>query len=157
MTKFLGGHGTSMGGIVVESGRFDWSADDQFPGLSQPDPAYHGLTFHETFGDFGFTMKARAVALRDLGPALSPTNAFNILTGIETLPLRMERHVRERPARSPRSWRRIRRSPGSRIRACESSESYALAQRYLPLGAGSVFTFGLKGGYAGRASGWSRA
>ena len=93
MTKFLSGHGTSMGGIVVESGRFDWSASGKFPALSEPDPAYHGLTFHETFGDFGFSMKTRAVALRDLGPALSPTNAFLILTGIETLPLRMERHV----------------------------------------------------------------
>src|SRR4029077_18287834 len=93
MTKFLSGHGTSMGGIVVESGRFDWGQGGRFPGLTEPDPAYHGLIFHETFGDFGFTMKARAVALRDLGPALSPTNAFHILTGIETLPLRMERHV----------------------------------------------------------------
>ncbi len=146
MTKFLGGHGTSMGGIVVESGRFDWSASDKFPGLSQPDPAYHGLTFHETFGDFGFTMKARAVALRDLGPALSPTNAFNILTGIETLPLRMDRHVRNalelatflatHPAVAWVSY------PG-----LPSSESHALAQRYLPFGAGSVFTFGLHGGY----------
>ncbi len=147
MTKFLGGHGTSMGGVVVESGRFDWSADDRFPGLSQPDPAYHGLTFHETFGDFGFTMKARAVALRDLGPALSPTNAFYILTGIETLPLRMERHVRNAldvarflEAHQAVAWVSY---PG-----LASSESYARAQRYLPLGAGSVFTFGLKGGYA---------
>ncbi len=147
MTKFLGGHGTSMGGVVVESGRFDWSADDRFPGLSQPDPAYHGLTFHETFGDFGFTMKARAVALRDLGPALSPTNAFNILTGIETLPLRMERHVRNAlevarflEAHPAVAWVSY---PG-----LESSESYSRARRYLPLGAGSVFTFGLQGGYA---------
>ena len=93
LTKFLSGHGTSMGGIVVESGRFDWEASGKFPFLAGPDPAYHGLDFIETFGDFGFSMKARAVALRDLGPALSPTNAFHILTGIETLPLRMERHV----------------------------------------------------------------
>ena len=93
LTKFLSGHGTSMGGMVVESGRFDWVGSGRFPFLAGPDPAYHGLNFIETFGDFGFSMKARAVALRDLGPTLSPTNAFYILTGIETLPLRMERHV----------------------------------------------------------------
>ncbi len=146
MTKFLGGHGTSMGGIVVESGRFDWSASGRFPGLSRPDPAYHGLTFHETFGDFGFTMKARAVALRDLGPALSPTNAFNILTGIETLPLRMERHVRNAleiatflAAHPAVAWVSY---PG-----LPTSEYQPLVQRYLPRGAGSVFTFGLVGGY----------
>jgi O-acetylhomoserine (thiol)-lyase len=147
MTKFLGGHGTSMGGIVVESGRFDWSAHGKFPGLSQPDPAYHGLTFHETFGDFGFTMKARAVALRDLGPALSPTNAFHILTGIETLPLRMERHV----ANALRVARFLEAHPAVAwvsYAGLESSDSYALGKHYLPLGAGSVFTFGLNGGYA---------
>jgi O-acetylhomoserine (thiol)-lyase len=147
MTKFLGGHGTSMGGIVVESGRFDWSAGGKFPGLSQPDPAYHGLTFHETFGDFGFTMKARAVALRDLGPALSPANAFYILTGIETLPLRMERHVRN----ALEVARFLEAHPAVAwvsYAGLESSPSFALARRYLPLGAGSVFTFGLVGGYA---------
>ena len=149
MTKFLGGHGTSMGGIVVESGRFDWSRDGKFPGLSQPDPAYHGLTFHETFGDFGFTMKARAVALRDLGPALSPTNAFNILTGIETLPLRMERHVRN----ALEVARFLEAHPAVAwvsYAGLESSPSFALAQHYLPLGAGSVFTFGLQGRLPGR-------
>ena len=146
MTKFLGGHGTSMGGIVVESGRFDWSAQGKFPGLSEPDPAYHGLTFHETFGDFGFTMKARAVALRDLGPALSPTNAFNILTGIETLPLRMERHVRNalEVARFLEAHPKV---AWVSYAGLESSPSFALAKHYLPRGAGSVFTFGLTGGY----------
>jgi len=146
MTKFLGGHGTSMGGIVVESGRFDWSSSGRFPGLSEPDPAYHGLVFHETFGDFGFSMKARAVALRDLGPALSPTNAFNILTGIETLPLRMERHVVNAravaaflDAHPAVAWVSY---PG-----LASSTEHARAQKYLPDGAGSVFTFGLRGGY----------
>ena len=93
MTKFLGGHGNAMGGIVVESGKFDWAQNNKFPALTQPDPAYHNLTFYETFGDFGFSTKGRAVALRDLGPTLSPTNASLISTGIETLPLRMERHV----------------------------------------------------------------
>ncbi len=91
-TKFLAGHGNSLGGVVVESGRFNW-ANGKFPSLSGPEPAYHGLNFFENFGDFAFTTKARAVALRDFGPALAPMNAFLTLTGIETLPLRMERHV----------------------------------------------------------------
>lgn len=146
MTKFLSGHGTSMGGVVVESGRFDWSASGKFPSLSEPDPAYHGLTFHETFGDFGFTMKTRAVALRDLGPALSPSNAFLILTGIETLPIRMQRHV----ANAERVAAYLEGHPQVAwvsYAGLESSPYRALAQRYLPLGAGSVFTFGLKGGY----------
>jgi O-acetylhomoserine (thiol)-lyase len=93
LTKFLGGHGNSMGGVVVESGTFDWAASGKFPSLTEPTAAYHGLTFYETFGDFGFTMKARAVALRDFGPSLAPLNAFLILQGTETLPLRMDRHV----------------------------------------------------------------
>jgi O-acetylhomoserine (thiol)-lyase len=146
MTKFLSGHGTSMGGIVVESGKFDWAASGKFPALTQPDPAYHGLNFYETFGDFGFSMKTRAVGLRDLGPALSPQNAFYILTGIETLPLRMERHVANaravaehlagHPAVAWVSYAGLTDSPYA-----------ALTAKYLPKGAGSVFTFGLKGGY----------
>lgn len=146
MTKFLAGHGTAMGGVVVESGRFDWAANGKFPFLAGPDPGYHGLDFVETFGDFGFTMKARAVGLRDLGPALSPTNAFLILTGIETLPLRMERHVAnarcvaEFLAGHPAvAWVSYAGLP--------SSPSNALAGRYLPRGAGSVFTFGVRGGF----------
>lgn len=145
-TKFLGGHGTSMGGAVIESGKFDWAQNDKFPSMTQPEPAYHGLTFYETFGDFGFTMKARAVALRDFGPALSPTNAFNTITGIETLPLRMERHVANaqkvaeflegHPAVDWVSYAGLKNSP-----------YHDLAKKYLPKGAGSVFTIGLKGGY----------
>src|SRR6202050_5196253 len=92
-TKFLAGHGNSLGGVVVESGKFDWSQGGRFPSLTEPEPAYHGLRFFENFGDFAFTTKARAVALRDFGPALAPMNAFLTITGIETLPLRMERHV----------------------------------------------------------------
>jgi O-acetylhomoserine (thiol)-lyase len=146
MTKFLSGHGTSMGGIVVESGKFDWHHSAGFPTLTEPDPAYHGLTFYETFGDFGFTMKARAVALRDLGPALSPQNAFYILTGIETLPLRMERHVtnalavaRHLSSHPAVAWVSLPSLPGAR--------DEALAAKYLPDGAGSVFTIGLRGGF----------
>jgi O-acetylhomoserine (thiol)-lyase len=146
LTKFLSGHGTSMGGVLVESGRFDWRGSGKFPFLAGPDEAYHGLDFIETFGDFGFTTKARAVALRDLGPALSPTNAFHILTGIETLPLRMDRHVAnalavaEHLATHPSvAWVSYAGLP--------SNPSHELARRYLPRGAGSVFTFGVRGGY----------
>ena len=91
-TKFLGGHGNSMGGMVVESGKFDWAASGKFPSLTEPEPAYHGLRFYENFGDFAFTTKARAVALRDYGPTMAPMNAFLTITGTETLPIRMERH-----------------------------------------------------------------
>jgi O-acetylhomoserine (thiol)-lyase len=146
MTKFLGGHGNSLGGVVVESGKFDWSAGNRFPSLSDPEPAYHGLKFHENFGDFAFTTKARAVGLRDFGPTLAPMNAFLILTGIETLPLRMERHVANAGkvaaflAADPRvAWVSYAGLP--------DSPYHALAQRYMPRGAGSVFTFGVKGGF----------
>jgi O-acetylhomoserine (thiol)-lyase len=147
LTKFLSGHGTSMGGIVVESGQFDWKGSGKFPFLAGPDPAYHGLDFIETFGDFGFSMKARAVALRDLGPALSPTNAFHILTGIETLPLRMDRHVAN--ARAVATF--LAGHPAVEwvsYAGLPSSPFHELAGRYLPRGAGSVFTFGVRGGFA---------
>ena len=112
-TKFLSGHGAALGGMVVESGKFDWSQGDRFPSLTEPEPAYHGLKFFENFGDFAFTTKARAVALRDFGPALSPMNAFLTITGIETLHVRMERHVEnaQKVAGVPR--RPTPRSPGS--------------------------------------------
>ena len=146
MTKFLGGHGLAVGGAVVESGRFDWRQSDKFPALSAPEPAYHGLCFTETFGDFAFTMHSHAVGLRDLGATLSPQNAFLILTGIETLSLRMARHsenalaVAEWLARHPRvAWVS---HPG-----LPDSPYHALQRRYLPRGAGAVFTFGVKGGY----------
>ena len=145
-TKFLSGHGTSMGGALVESGTFDWAKSGKFPSLTRPEPAYHGLNFYETFGDFGFTMKARAVALRDFGPALSPTNAFYTLTGIETLPLRMERHVANALAVA-RFLEAHPRVAWVSYAGLPSSPHHARAQRYLPRGAGSVFTFGLKGGY----------
>ena len=146
MTKFLGGHGTSMGGIVVESGKFDWAQNDKFPSMTEPDPAYHGLTFYETFGDFGFSTKAKAVALRDLGPTLAPQNAFNILTGIESLPVRMDRHLQNAQAvaeflegHPAVAW--------VSYAGLKSSAYHALAKKYLPKGPGSVFTFGVKGGY----------
>ncbi len=145
-TKFLGGHGNSMGGAVIEKGTFDWNQNDKFPSMTQPEPAYHDLIFYETFGDFGFTMKARAVALRDFGPAMSPTNAFYTITGIETLPLRMDRHVANAQAvaeflegHAAVDW--------VSYAGLKSSPSYDLARKYLPKGPGSVFTIGLKGGY----------
>jgi O-acetylhomoserine (thiol)-lyase len=145
-TKFLDGHGNSLGGIVVESGKFDWAQGGKFPALTEPEPAYHGLRFYENFGDFAFTTKARAVALRDFGPTLAPMNAFLTITGIETLHVRMERHctnsqkVAEFLATHPRvAW--------VSYAGLESSPYHALAKRYLPKGAGAVFTFGVKGGY----------
>jgi O-acetylhomoserine (thiol)-lyase len=145
-TKFLGGHGLALGGALVESGHFDWGKNDKFPGMVNPEPAYHGLIFHETFGDFGFTTKARAVALRDFGPALSPANAFYTITGIETLPLRMERHVEN--ARAVAEFLETHPAVARVFYAgLKSSPYHRLAKKYLPKGAGSVFTFGLKGGY----------
>jgi O-acetylhomoserine (thiol)-lyase len=145
-TKFLAGHGNSMGGIVVESGKFDWAAGGKFPSMTEPEPAYHGLRFYENFGDFAFTTKARAVALRDYGPAMAPMNAFLTITGIETLHVRMERHCANTKAVAefldddPRvAW--------VSYAGLETSRYYALAQKYMPAGAGAVFTFGVKGGY----------
>ena len=146
-TKFLSGHGTSMGGMVVESGRFDWASNaEKYPSMTKPDPAYHGLSFAETFGDFGFTMKTRAVGLRDLGPTMAPMNAFMTLTGIETLHLRMERHC----ANALTVARFLENHPAVAwvsYAGLETSPSRALAKKYLPRGCGSVFTFGLKGGF----------
>lgn len=146
-TKFLDGHGNALGGMIVESGKFDWSQGNRFPSLTEPEPAYHGLRFFENFGDFAFTTKARAVALRDYGPTMAPMNAFLTITGIETLPLRMERHsanalrVASFLAEHPRvAWVSYAGLP--------SSPYAALARKYLPRGAGAVFTFGLRGGYA---------
>jgi O-acetylhomoserine (thiol)-lyase len=146
MTKFLGGHGNSMGGIVVESGKFDWAQNDKFPSMTKPTESYHGLVFYETFGDFGFTLKARAEGLRDMGPALSPFNAFMIMTGIETLSLRMQRHVEnaQKVAEFLESHPKV---DWVSYAGLKSSPFKALADKYTPLGAGSVFTFGVKGGY----------
>jgi O-acetylhomoserine (thiol)-lyase len=145
-TKFLCGHGSSMGGIVVESGRFDWAQGGKFPSMTEPEPAYHGLRFYENFGDFAFTTKARAVALRDYGPSMAPMNAFLTITGVETLHVRMERHcanaqaVAEFLEAHPKvAW--------VSYAGLESSPYRELARQYMPKGAGAVFTFGVKGGY----------
>jgi len=143
-TKFLGGHGTSIGGVVVDSGRFDWS-NGRFPVVADPSPAYHGLAFHETFGVYGFLMKLRAETLRDLGAAMSPMNAFLFLLGVETLSLRMQRHVQN--ALGVARW--LREQPGVlevRHPGLEESPYRPLVEKYLPLGAGAIFTFELAGG-----------
>jgi O-acetylhomoserine (thiol)-lyase len=145
-TKFLSGHGHALGGIVVESGRFDWSHGERFPSLSEPEPAYHGLKFYENFGDFAFTTKARAVALRDFGPTLSPMNAFLTLTGIETLHLRMDRHV-ENALRVAKFLADHPRVTWVSYAGLKDSPFHELALKYVPKGAGAVFTFGVKGGY----------
>ena len=145
-TKFIGGHGNTMGGILIESGNIDWFRNDKYPGMSKPDNAYHGLTFAETFGDFGFTMRTRMVALRDYGATLSPTAAWNLLQGVETLPLRMQRHCDN--AQAVAEW--LEKHPKVNwvsYPGLKSSQFYELGQKYLPRGKGGVFTFGIKGGF----------
>jgi O-acetylhomoserine (thiol)-lyase len=146
LTKFLGGHGNSIGGLIVDGGTFNWSREGRYPMLSEPRPEYNGMVLHETFGNFAFAIACRVLGLRDLGPALSPFNAFLILTGIETLPLRMQRHCDN--AKVVAEWLADRKDvawvsyPG-----LPNDKYHALAKKYVPKGAGSVFTFGLKGGY----------
>jgi len=145
-TKFIGGHGTSIGGVIVDSGRFDWGSG-VFPQLLEPSKGYHGIRFWETFGDFAFIMKARVEGLRDFGPALSPFNSFLFLQGVETLKLRMRCHsdnalavaqfLENHPAVAWVSY------PG-----LASSRYRGLAERYLPAGAGAILTFGIRGGLA---------
>jgi len=145
-TKYLGGHGTTMGGVLVESGKFPWD-NGRFPQMTEPSRGYHGVRFHETFGDFGFTMKARMETMRTLGPTLAPLSAFLLLQGIETLHLRMPRHcesalaVASHLAAHPRiEWVNYPLLPGN---AQESR-----ARKYLPRGAGGILTFGVKGSAA---------
>ncbi len=145
-TKFLSGNGTAMGGAVVDSGRFDWNVSEKFKGLNAPEPAYHGLSFYETFGDMAFTMQAHAVGLRDLGPTMAPMHAFLTLLGSETLALRMERHVKN-AAEVAAFLEGHPQVAWVSYAGLESSRYHGLAGKYLPGGAGSVFTFGLKGGY----------
>ena len=144
-TKFLGGHGNSMAGVIVDGGKFDWGSG-KFPTLSEPSPSYHGMRMWETFGDMAFAITTRVLGLRDLGPALSPMNAFLVLTGTETLPLRMQRHCDN--ALTVAKW--LKANPKVEwvnYAGLPDNPSYKLHQKYCPKGAGSVFTFGLKGGY----------
>jgi O-acetylhomoserine (thiol)-lyase len=143
-TKFVGGHGTSIGGVVVDSGKFNWS-NGRFQVVAEPSPAYHGLQFHETFGMYGYLMKVRAETLRDLGAALSPFNAFLFLQGLETLSLRMQRHVANAAvvAKFLAAHELVSRV---RYSGLSTSPYRALVKKYLPRGAGAIFTFELKGG-----------
>ncbi|HUK59209.1 MAG TPA: O-acetylhomoserine aminocarboxypropyltransferase [Stellaceae bacterium] len=146
-TKFLSGHGNAMGGVVIDSGTVDWAKSGKFKGLTEPEPAYHGLRFYETFGDLAFTVHGHAVGLRDLGATLAPMNAFLTITGIETLPLRMERHCAN--ALAIAEWlQRHAAVAWVSYAGLDSSPYRALQRKYMPKGAGAVFTFGLKGGFA---------
>ena len=143
-TKYLGGHGTTMGGAIVESGKFPWD-NGKFPEMVEPSPGYHGVRFYETFGDFGYTMKARMEVMRTFGPALSPLNAWLLLQGIETLPVRMDRHCANALAvaqflqgHAQVAWVNYPGLPGSKY--------HALAQKYLPKGASGLLNFGVRGG-----------
>jgi O-acetylhomoserine (thiol)-lyase len=145
-TKFIGGHGTSIGGVIVDGGRFPWD-NGLFPGMTEPSKGYHGIRFYETFGDFAWIMKARVESLRDMGPALSPFNAFLFLQGLETLGVRMKQHVANAQAvaeflgaHPAVAWVSYPSLP--------SSPYHTLAKKYLPKGAGAIFTFGIKGGLA---------
>jgi O-acetylhomoserine (thiol)-lyase len=143
-TKYIGGHGTSIGGVVVDSGRFDWS-NGRFPVVAEPSPAYHGLQFHETFGTYGYLMKLRAETLRDLGACMSPFNAFLFLQGLETLSLRMSRHVEN--ARAIASYLKTQElASGITYPGLPASPYRALTDKYLPRGAGAVFSFDIRGG-----------
>ncbi|MGH6887873.1 MAG: O-acetylhomoserine aminocarboxypropyltransferase [Rhizomicrobium sp.] len=146
-TKFLGGHGNSIAGLIVDGGKFDWGRSGKYPTLSEPCPSYHGMRLWETFGDMAFAVACRVLALRDLGPALSPMNAFLVLTGIETLPLRMQRHC-DNALAVARWLKQDPRVAWVSYAGLEGDASHALQKRYSPKGAGAVFTFGLQGGYA---------
>jgi O-acetylhomoserine (thiol)-lyase len=146
LTKFMGGHGNSMGGAIVDGGNFDWSKSGRYPLLSEPNASYHGLKLHETFGNIAFAIAARVLGLRDLGPSIAPMNAFLILTGMETLSLRMQRHCDN--ALKVAQW--LKKHPNVawvNYAGLADDKHHGLAQKYCPKGAGAVFTFGLKGGY----------
>ena len=143
-TKFIGGHGTSMGGVIVESGKFDWG-NGNFPGMTEPSKGYHGIRFYETFGDFGFTARARCETLRTLGPALSPFNAFMLLQGLETLPVRMDRHC-DNAVGVAKFLQQHAAVSWVNYAGLEDSSYAPLVKKYLPRGAGSILTFGVKGG-----------
>jgi len=146
LTKFLGGHGNSIGGMIIDGGTFNWSRAGRYPMLSDPRPEYNGIVLQEAFGDFAFAIACRALGLRDLGPALSPFNAFLILTGVETLPLRMQRHSEN--ALAVAEWLVKHPKVGWVSYAGLLADRYnKLAKKYCPKGAGAVLTFGVKGGY----------
>ncbi|MEK5336372.1 homocysteine synthase [Bacillus sp. FSL M8-0166] len=144
-TKFIGGHGTSIGGVIVDSGKFPWADSDKFKGLTEPDPSYHGLTYTEAIGEAAYITKARVQLLRDLGAALSPFNSFLLLQGLETLHLRLERHS-ENALKTAQFLQDHPLVDWVSYPGLESHESYELAQTYLPKGQGAILTFGIRGG-----------
>ena len=145
-TKFLGGHGNSLAGLIVEAGTFDWAKSGNYKTMTDENPSYHGLRFFETFGDFAFCVATRALSLRDLGPCLAPMNAFLVLTGMETLPLRMQRHCEN--ALTVAKWLEgDQRVEWVNYAGLPKHKLHAAQQKYTPKGAGAVFTFGLKGGF----------
>jgi O-acetylhomoserine (thiol)-lyase len=147
LTKFMGGHGNSIGGVIVDCGTYDWlSAKKKYATLVEPNPSYNGMRLAETFGNFAFAIACRVLGLRDLGPAMSPFNAFLILTGIETLPLRMARHCESALAVATH-LERHGKVAWVNYAGLESNKCNKLAAKICPRGAGAVFTFGLRGGY----------
>ena len=146
LTKFMGGHGNSMGGIIVDGGTFDWTKDDRYPMLTESRPEYNDMVLAETFGNFAFAIACRVLGLRDLGPAISPFNAFQIITGIETLPLRMQRHS-DNALEVAKFLQGHHKVEWVSYAGLEGDENHANQQKYMPKGAGAVFTFGVKGGY----------
>ncbi len=146
LTKFMGGHGNSMGGVIVDGGNFDWSKSGKYPLLSEPNESYHGMKLHETFGGIAFAIACRVLGLRDLGPSIAPLNSFLILTGMETLGLRMQRHCDN--ALKVATWLSTHKNVAwVNYAGLPSDKHNALQKKYAPKGAGAVFTFGLKGGF----------
>ena len=146
LTKFMGGHGNSMAGILVDGGTFDWSKSGKYPMLSEPRPEYGGVVLHQTFGNIAFAIAARVLGLRDFGPSLAPMNAFLVLTGIETLPLRMQRHCEN--SLGVAKWLKAHpKVAWVNYSGLDDDPNHALQVKYSPKGAGAVFTFGLKAGY----------
>ncbi|MCM3293666.1 homocysteine synthase [Paenibacillus sp. MER 180] len=149
-TKFIGGHGTSIGGVIVDGGKFDWAANDKFPGLTEPDPSYHGVVYTDAVGPIAYIIKARVQLLRDMGAAISPFNAFLLLQGLETLHLRMERHS-ENALKVAQFLEAHEGVQSVSYSGLSSHPSYELARKYLPKGQGAILTFEIKGGIeAGR-------
>ncbi|WP_141432879.1 homocysteine synthase [Bacillus sp. 03113] len=144
-TKFIGGHGTAIGGVIVDSGKFDWAASGKFPDLTNPDPSYHGIVYTEAAGEAAYITKARVQLLRDIGAALSPFNSFLLLQGLETLHLRLERHS-ENALKTAQFLESHELVEWVSYAGLSSHPSYSLAQKYLPKGQGSILTFGIKGG-----------
>jgi O-acetylhomoserine (thiol)-lyase len=144
-TKFLGGHGTAIGGVIVDSGKFDWEASGKFPDLTTPDPSYHGLVYTEAAGEAAYITKVRVQLLRDIGAALSPFNSFLLLQGVETLHLRLERHS-ENALKVAKFLEQHELVEWVNYAGLPSHPSYSLAQKYLPKGQGAILTFGVRGG-----------